>query len=79
MARQVQQWAAEWKQLAGKTGNPIADEACSFRGASPLQCGLYDPTEPDPGDRFLGSHPRNSQRQALIVATVARLQAQQPR
>lgn len=35
-----------------RTGNPIAEDASSFRGSSPLQCGLYDMTEPNEGDRF---------------------------
>ncbi len=45
-------WAADWQRLSGKKGNPIADDATSFRGSSPLQCGLYDLTEPNAGDRF---------------------------
>lgn len=45
-------WANDWYTLSGKKGNPIADDATSFRGSSPLQCGLYDLTEPDERDRF---------------------------
>ncbi|NCJ06623.1 type I-D CRISPR-associated helicase Cas3' [Synechococcales cyanobacterium C] len=45
-------WANDWRQLSGKKGNPIADDATSFRGSSPLQCGLYDLTEPEERDRF---------------------------
>jgi CRISPR-associated endonuclease/helicase Cas3 len=45
-------WATAWRTLSGKKGNPIADDATSFRGSSPLQCGLYDLTEPDERDRF---------------------------
>ena len=53
VAGRVFGWADEWKQLSGqKTGNPIAEDACSFRGSSPLQCGLYDETEPHESDRF---------------------------
>ncbi|WP_448603898.1 type I-D CRISPR-associated helicase Cas3' [Thermoleptolyngbya sp.] len=48
VARDIQEWKAEW----GKKGNPIAEDAGSFRGSSPLQCGLYDLTEPDERDRF---------------------------
>lgn len=48
----VRGWAEEWQQLSGKKGNPIADDACSFRGSSPLQCGLYDLTEVNEADRF---------------------------
>lgn len=52
IAGRVRGWAEEWQQLSGRKGNPIADEACSFRGSSPLQCGLYDPYETNAGDRF---------------------------
>ncbi len=52
VAGQVREWAEEWQQLSGKKGNPIAEDACSFRGSSPLQCGLYDLTEPNEVDRF---------------------------
>lgn len=53
VAGRVFGWADEWKQLSGqKTGNPIAEEACSFRGSSPLQCGIYDLTEAIERDRF---------------------------
>jgi CRISPR-associated endonuclease/helicase Cas3 len=46
-------WAIEWQKLSGKKeGNPIYEDACSFRGSSPLQCGLYDLTEDREGDRF---------------------------
>ncbi len=49
----VKGWAKEWQQLSGKKeGNPIYEDACSFRGSSPLQCGIYDLTELNEGDRF---------------------------
>ncbi|MEM0978769.1 MAG: type I-D CRISPR-associated helicase Cas3' [Cyanobacteria bacterium P01_H01_bin.58] len=49
----IKGWAEEWQSLSGqKTGNPIAEDARSFRGSSPLQCGLYDLTEPNELDRF---------------------------
>ncbi|MFM5945154.1 MAG: type I-D CRISPR-associated helicase Cas3', partial [Dolichospermum sp.] len=35
-----------------KSGNPIAEDAASFRGSSPLQCGLYDLTETNENERF---------------------------
>jgi predicted Zn-dependent protease len=38
-----------------------------------LGSGFFDRL-PDPGDRFLGSHPPNGQRKALVAATVRRLQ-----
>jgi CRISPR-associated endonuclease/helicase Cas3 len=52
IAGQVRVWAHEWQRLSGKKGNPIAEDARSFRGSSPLQCGLYDLTEPNERDRF---------------------------
>ena len=46
-------WKREWQQLSGKDkGNPIAEDAASFRGFSPLQCGIYDFTESNEVDRF---------------------------
>lgn len=51
-AGRIQGWAKDWKTLSGKSGNPIAEDAASFRGSSPLQCGLYDLTEANEADRF---------------------------
>lgn len=49
----VQSWEKDWQELSRKKdGNPIYKEACSFRGSSPLQCGLYDLTEENPADRY---------------------------
>jgi len=49
----VKGWEADWKELSGQPkGNPIYEDACSFRGGSPLQCGLYDLTEDNPADRY---------------------------
>ncbi len=45
-------WAKEWEEIAHKKGNPIVESACSFRGSSSLQCGLYDLTEINEVDRF---------------------------
>ena len=46
-------WEREWQQISGKDkGNPIVEDAASFRGFSPLQCGIYDLTESNEADRF---------------------------
>ena len=52
VAGQIKGWATEWQQLSGKKGNPIAEDASSFRGVSSLQCGLYDLTEENEAERF---------------------------
>lgn len=52
IAGRIKGWAREWQHLSGQSGNPIAEDACSFRGSSPLQCGLYDTTEENEIDRF---------------------------
>lgn len=52
VAGRIQGLAKEWQQISGKSGNPIAEDAASFRGSSPLQCGLYDQTEANESDRF---------------------------
>ncbi|MBW4630142.1 MAG: type I-D CRISPR-associated helicase Cas3' [Brasilonema octagenarum HA4186-MV1] len=47
------EWEKEWQELSGTDkGNPILEEAASFRGTSPLLCGIYDKTEPNEVDRF---------------------------
>jgi CRISPR-associated endonuclease/helicase Cas3 len=47
------EWEQEWQELSGKDkGNPILEEAASFRGTSPLLCGIYDTTEQNEADRF---------------------------
>ena len=52
-AGRVKGWADEWRRLSGKKEeNPIAKDASSFRGTSPLQCGIYDLTESNEADRF---------------------------
>ena len=49
----IKKWKEEWQELSGnKTGNPIAEDASSFRGSSGFQCGLYDLTEKNIADRF---------------------------
>jgi len=53
VAGRVFGWAKDWQRFSGqKTGNPIAEDACSFRGSSPLQCGIYDETESHEADRY---------------------------
>ncbi|WP_218082405.1 type I-D CRISPR-associated helicase Cas3' [Anthocerotibacter panamensis] len=47
------EWQEQWKEISGgKAGNPIAEDAISFRGTSPLQCGIYDLTETSSEERF---------------------------
>jgi CRISPR-associated endonuclease/helicase Cas3 len=52
LAGRVNSWRIDWQNISGKPGNPIAEDASSFRGSSPLQCGLYDLTEKNEADRF---------------------------
>ena len=52
IAGRVSGWAKDWKRQSGKSGNPILQDAISFRGSSPLMCGIYDLTESDKIDRF---------------------------
>ncbi len=53
VAGKVKACQRSWQEKFNKDkGNPIAEDASSFRGSSPLQCGLYDLTEPNEGDRF---------------------------
>lgn len=51
----------------------LGAEIALIAGYDPvLGAGFFDRL-PDPGDRFLGSHPPNAQRKALVAATVRRL------
>ena len=53
VAGKVKACKIQWQEkFHKKEGNPIAEDASSFRGSSPLQCGLYDMTEPNEVDRF---------------------------
>ena len=52
----------------------LGAEIALIAGFDPVRgTGFFDRL-PDPGDRFLGSHPPNAERKALVVATVRRLQ-----
>jgi len=48
----LQQWHKDWKELSGKDGNPIGQEAASFRGTSSLQYGVLDLTESYDSEKF---------------------------
>ncbi|WP_135449226.1 M48 family metallopeptidase [Tabrizicola caldifontis] len=51
----------------------LGAEIALLAGFDPmLGAGFFDRL-PDPGDRFLGSHPPNAQRKAVVAATVRRL------
>ncbi|MEO1559887.1 MAG: type I-D CRISPR-associated helicase Cas3', partial [Cyanobacteria bacterium J06632_19] len=48
----IKGWETKWKEISDKKGNPIAENAGSFRGSSSLLCGIYDLTEVNVADRF---------------------------
>lgn len=51
----------------------LGAEIALIAGFDPIRgTGFFDRL-PDPGDRFLASHPPNSQRKALVIATTRRL------
>ncbi|SDX77468.1 Peptidase family M48 [Ruegeria halocynthiae] len=54
---------------ADKLGTIIAHNA----GYDPLKGALYFTRVPDPGDRFLGTHPPNAQRYYVVQATMAEI------
>jgi Zn-dependent protease with chaperone function len=45
-------------------------------GFDPVRGAAFFDRLPDPGDQFLGSHPPNAQRKAIVARTVAALKAQ---
>jgi predicted Zn-dependent protease len=51
----------------------LGAEISLIAGFDPLLGSGFFDRLPDPGDRFLGSHPPNAQRKALVAATVRRL------
>lgn len=50
-------------------------EIALMAGYDPIRGAAFFSRLPDPGDRFLGSHPPNAERQALVARVVARLRA----
>jgi predicted Zn-dependent protease len=51
----------------------LGAEIALVAGFDPLRGSGFFDRLPDPGDRFLGSHPPNAQRKAQVAATVRRL------
>jgi len=51
----------------------LGAEIALIAGYDPVRGSGFFDRLPDPGDRFLGSHPPNAQRKALVAATVRRL------
>lgn len=52
----------------------LGAEIALVAGYDPVRGSGFFDRLPDPGDKFLGSHPPNAQRKALVEATVRRLQ-----
>jgi predicted Zn-dependent protease len=63
-------YSKEFELEADALGAEIAFVA----GYDPVRGSGFFDRLPDPGDKFLGSHPPNAQRKALVVATLRRLQ-----
>ena len=67
----ARRYSREFELQADALGAEIALAA----GFDPLLGAAFFDRLPDPGDRFLGSHPRNADRSAVVRQTVARLRA----
>jgi predicted Zn-dependent protease len=67
----VRSYSKEFELEADALGAEIAWRA----GFDPMRGAAFFDRLPDPGDQFLGSHPANSQRKAIVARTVARLQS----
>lgn len=65
----AQHYSKEFELEADSLGAEIALVA----GYDPLRGAAFFTRLPDPGDRFMGSHPANAERQAVVAATVRRL------
>lgn len=57
----------------------VGTEIALMAGFDAVRGSAFFDRLPDPGDRFLGSHPANAERKALVRATEARLRATQAR
>jgi predicted Zn-dependent protease len=62
-------YARNFELEADALGAEIAYRA----GYDPLRGAAFFDRMPDPGDRFLGTHPRNSQRKETVARAVARM------
>lgn len=51
----------------------LGTEIAAAAGTDPLRGALFFTRIPDPGNRFLGTHPPNAERIAIVRATAARL------
>ncbi len=51
----------------------LGAEIALIAGFDPIRGSAFFDRLPDPGDKFLGSHPPNGDRKALVVATVRRM------
>ena len=69
----VRSYSKDFELEADALGAQIAFVA----GYDPVRGAQFFNRLPDPGDRFLGSHPPNAQRISLVQQVVARLQAGQ--
>lgn len=65
----VRRYSKEFELEADALGAEIAYVA----GYDPVLGSAFFDRLPDPGDRFLGTHPANASRKAIVRATVARL------
>lgn len=52
----------------------LGAEIALIAGYDPVRGSGFFDRLPDPGDKFLGTHPPNAQRKAQVAATVRRLQ-----
>ena len=65
----ARRYSQEFELEADRLGTEIAFDA----GFDPARGALFFDRLPDPGDRFLGSHPPNAERLAAVDQTLARL------
>jgi predicted Zn-dependent protease len=67
----VSAYGKDFELEADALGAEIAYEA----GFDPIRGSAFFDQLPDPSDRFLGTHPANGRRKAVVAQTVARLKA----
>lgn len=65
--------ARQYSKAFELEADSLGTEIAYIAGYDPIKGAAFFDRLPDPGDRFLGSHPANSQRKQTVAAAVARM------
>ena len=65
--------ARQYSKAFELEADSLGTEIAYMAGYDPIKGAAFFDRLPDPGDKFLGTHPANAQRKQTVAATVARL------